>query len=50
MTDSETTYIHAERPQISDARRKKKASQFELVVKSLARFNTQFKVKERFKL
>jgi len=27
-----------------------KTSQFEIVVKSLARFNTQFKVKESFKL
>jgi hypothetical protein len=28
----------------------RKTSQFEIVVKSLARFNTQFKVKESFKL
>ena len=43
-------FYYAERLQISDARRKQNSNQFENVAKSLARFNTQFKVRESLQL
>ena len=43
LTSSGTISIHEERLQISEAGRR---SQFEIVFKSLARFSTQFRVKE----
>ena len=49
LTGSGTISIHKELLQISEAGRKQ-ASQFEIVFKSLARFSTQFRVKESFKI
>ena len=50
LTDTRTLSIHVERLQISDARRKQFASECEIIVKLLARFNTQFILKESSKL
>ena len=47
--DTGTISIHAERLQISDAPRKQNESVWNRF-KSLARFNTQIRVKESFKL
>ena len=47
---SGTIFIHEERLQISEPGRKQNESKFEVVFKSLARFTTQFRVKESFKL
>ena len=49
LTSSGTSSIHVERLQISGASRRQNES-FEIVVKLLAIFNAQFKVKESFKL
>ena len=49
LTGSQTISFHEEWLQISEADRSK-TSQFEIVFKSLARFSTQLKVKENFKL
>ena len=47
---SGTISIHEERLQISEPGRKQNESKFEVVFKSLARFNTQFRMQESFKL